>query len=1255
MANSNSVIFIHPDGTSPSHYAAARFLNYGPDGRLNWDMMSNAGVYLGHMENQLTGTSNAGAVTHAYGVKAPNFSYGFTDEEGNSPVVSLSGQPGTTIMEEAIAAGKGTAIVNSGFIAEPGTGVFLASAASRRDVTGITLQIVESGVDVILGGGEIHYLPEGTTGRFGEEGVREDGRNLVQEAQADGYTVVYTLQELQQAVSSGAQKVLGIFAAEDTYNDTTEENLALQGLGNYGQPGNENPPTIAEMLDAAIDILSVNSDKKDNGFFIVLEEEGSDNFGNNNNAAGTIEATKRADDAIGVAMDYIDQNPNTLLITAADSDAGGLEVRDPLPGDETVGVVGSFGANPTTEAGAANLLDGGDGRDTDPFISAPDRNGVTYPFGVAWAGTPDFPGGIVSKAHGLNADKLPATVDNTGIYRLMYETLFDVELESPISAPDPELPPAPTEDTGNVIFIHPDGASPSHYAAARFLHEGPDGRLNWDMMTHAGVYLGHMENRITGTSNAGAVTHAMGVKAPSDSFGLDENDEPVVSLSGRSGVTIMEEAIEAGKATAVINSGFIAEPGTGAFLAEAESRGDREGITLQILESGVDVILGAGEIYYLPAGETGRFGQEGERDDGRNLITEAEQDGFTVVYDLAELQQAVTDGATKVLGIFAADNTYNATTEEILDTQGLENYGQPGNENPVTVGEMLDAALDIVSQDPDGFFIVLEEEGTDNFGNSNNAAGTIEAAKRADDAIGVAMDFIRNTDPNTLLITAADSDAGGLEVRDPRAADQTVGTVGSNPTLGDRSDSVPIFLDGVDGSDTLPFISAPDENGNTYPFGVSWAGTPDFPGSIVAKTFGLNADLLPSTLDNTMIYEIMYRTLFGNTLPEISVAGATIAEGDATTTATLTLTLSKASEGEVTVNYITEDGTAIGGEDYETKAGQATFAAGSTSTTIDLNITGDTVEETDETFDLNLTIASGAVLSETQAIATVTITNDDTVGDDDDDDDDDDDNDGPTDGDDRLRGGDGDDRINGGDGDDTIRGGDGDDRILGGDGNDRLFGDDGDDVLRGGDGDDRLVGGEGNDVLAGQDGDDRLLGQNGNDILRGGDGDDILRGGDGRDTLVGQDGSDRLVGGNGNDVLRGGRGDDVLRGNAGNDRLLGQAGNDRLIGGEGNDRLVGGAGSDFLRGNVGNDTLIGGAGPDTFAIARRDGRDRIRDFTIGQDTIRLLGRRFSVDVLEFVERGGGDNTLIKAGDDNIAVLIGIRVADVEANVDSIFA
>ncbi|MEL6438533.1 MAG: alkaline phosphatase [Cyanobacteria bacterium J06621_8] len=876
--NGNSVIFIHPDGTSPSHFAAGRFASVGPDGRLNWDEMTNAGVYLGHMDDSIVATSNGGAVVHAFGIKSFTGSYGL-DEEGN-PYTSLSGQEGSTIMEEAIAAGKATAVINSGFIAEPGTGVFLAEAENRSNVTEITAEIVESGVNVIMGGGEIHYLPVGTVGRFGEEGIREDGRNLIAEAEALGYTVVFTREELQ-SLPADTEKVLGIFAAEDTYNDTTEGTLQAEGFVDengelilYGQPGNENPPTVAEMLEVTL-ALEAFSDNE-NGMFVVLEEEGTDNFGNNNNAAGTIEAVLRADEALGVAQDYIDNvNPNTLLITAADSDGGGLEVDDiSVEPGETVGTT-TIQAPFETEI----PYDGTTGNDTAPFSTgAPDANGDSFDFGVLWSGVPDVAGSIVSKTYGLNAELLPATIDNTGIYRLMYETLFDEQLAPPEGVPDdftiPE-PPEATQDTGNVIFIHPDGTSPSHYAAARFVSEGTDGRLNWDNMTDAGVYLGHIDDRLVATSNAGAVVHAFGVKPFAGSFGLDEEGNPITSLSGQSGTTILEEAIAADKPTAVINSGFIAEPGTGVFLADVDNRSNVTEITAEIVESGVDVIMGGGEIHYLPVGTVGHFGEEGIREDGRNLIEEAEALGYTVVFTREELE-ALTPDTERVLGIFAAEDTYNDTNEAALVEEGFvdENgelilYGQPGNENPPTVAEMLEAtlALDKFVNAENGFMVVLEEEGSDNFPNNNNAAGGIEATLRADAAIGVAQDFVNNVDPNTLVLTAADSDAGGLEVDDVDLDAETVGTIDIQSTLvsfGPDADGIPVPLDGTTGNDTAPFTTgAGDADGDNFAFGVTYVSRTDVAGSIVSKAYGLNSDLLDSTVDNTDMYRIMYQTLFG--------------------------------------------------------------------------------------------------------------------------------------------------------------------------------------------------------------------------------------------------------------------------------------------------------------------------------------------------------------------------------------------------------
>ncbi|MEA5617223.1 alkaline phosphatase [Cronbergia sp. UHCC 0137] len=410
---------------------------------------------------------------------------------------------------------------------------------------------------------------------------------------------------------------------------------------------------------------------------------------------------------------------------------------------------------------------------------------------------------------------------------------------------------------GNVIFIHPDGTSAAHWGATRILFQGPDNRLNWDKMSNLAVYLGHMKNQLSATSNGGAVTHAIGIKVNANSFGLDENGKPLVALSGKP-QTIMEEAIALGKSTAIINSGIIPEPGTGAFLAKSANRGNFADITKQIVESGADIILGGGEVWYLPKGTAGRHAtqSQSQRTDGLNLVELAKKKGYTVVYNRDELLKLPAT-TKKVLGIFAADDTYNDDTEENLKKQSLPLYVATAP----TVAEQLDVTLKILSQKRKNFLIVLEEEGSDNFCNYNNAIGCLTALKRADDAIGVAMKFIEKN-PKTLLLTAADSDAGGLELVGATERefplDQPLPATGKNGAP----------WDGKEGTSSLPFVSAPNKQGQRFPFAISWSGFGDNAGAIVSKAHGLNAQRLNGTIDNTDIYRLMYRTLFGKELPK---------------------------------------------------------------------------------------------------------------------------------------------------------------------------------------------------------------------------------------------------------------------------------------------------------------------------------------------------------------------------------------------------
>jgi alkaline phosphatase len=73
---------------------------------------------------------------------------------------------------------------------------------------------------------------------------------------------------------------------------------------------------------------------------------------------------------------------------------------------------------------------------------------------------------------------------------------------------------------GSVIFIHPDGTGLATWHALRLLHYGPDGELNWDKLSHIGLYRGHTSDCITTSSNAGATMHAYGVKVPRASYGM---------------------------------------------------------------------------------------------------------------------------------------------------------------------------------------------------------------------------------------------------------------------------------------------------------------------------------------------------------------------------------------------------------------------------------------------------------------------------------------------------------------------------------------------------------------------------------------------------------------------------------------------------------------------------------------------------------------------------------------------------------------
>lgn len=359
---------------------------------------------------------------------------------------------------------------------------------------------------VIMGGGEADTRPAGTTlthRNVNQErgaplnsrtSLRTDNLDLQAAWNAKGrgdtsndpmrqddYVVLKTRADFERLRAAlerfprYAPRVLGLFAFQDLFNDRNEQDLINRGFvrpdlapgqvgpapgkqsrivlwGDYdpNEPGYD-PPTFAEMMEVAITILdraaSQQRDPKNRRFFLVAEQEGNDNFGNNDNAVGMLQAMRDTDEAIGIARRYLDRNPRTLLLTAADSDAGGMQVVSPNKAGVTPptnvlapGVApdsaGTASANPGSgQPSVSNFVDGVEGRQSPLFVTEPDQFGNRMQFGILWPGTGDYSGGILSRADGLNGELLTdlfsERFDNIDVYRMMHLTLFGRLLDYP--------------------------------------------------------------------------------------------------------------------------------------------------------------------------------------------------------------------------------------------------------------------------------------------------------------------------------------------------------------------------------------------------------------------------------------------------------------------------------------------------------------------------------------------------------------------------------------------------------------------------------------------------------------------------------------------------------------------------------------------------------------------------------------------------------------------------------------------------------
>jgi alkaline phosphatase len=290
--------------------------------------------------------------------------------------------------------------------------------------------------------------------------------------------------------------------------------------------------------------------------------------------------------------------------------------------------------------------------------------------------------------------------------------LFAAALLAATAAPQPK----------NIILLIADGAGPAHYTVAKHLRGD---QFRTGTMPVVGFSTTQCADRAVTDSAAGASALATGFKTNYESLSIDPK-------TGASLPTILEQAEKLGKATGLVTTTYFWDATPAAFAAHAKHRHD-PGVDAQVLRSGVDIVAGSGM-------------EDFQKDKvSPELEKLAADTGFTVIATRAQLDAS---RGTKLLAVFPWQE---------------RNVDAP--EAPLPV--LAKWAIAQLADDPEGFFLMIEHEGTDSSSHQNQTPDVRKSLISFDEAVGVALDFAQKRG-DTLVIVTSDHETGGLRLSETK-------------------------------------------------------------------------------------------------------------------------------------------------------------------------------------------------------------------------------------------------------------------------------------------------------------------------------------------------------------------------------------------------------------------------------------------------------------------------------------------------------
>ena len=270
-----NVILMIGDGMGTTQVTAGLIAN----GNLNLLRFTETGFVKTNSADNLITDSAAGGTALATGEKTYNGAIG----------VDTAGTILPNIVELVEENGFSTGIIATSSITHATPASFYAHQKSRKLDEAIAQDLVNSEVDLFMGGGSKFFSN------------RYDNQNLISELNEKGF---HLIDQLDQNVE-GKEKI-GYFIAEEQPLSYTA------GRGNF----------LPEATEKAVDFLSL----KNNGFFLVVEGSQIDWGGHRNDMRYIITEMLDFDRAVGKALDFAEKDGNTLVIVTSDHETGGMSI-----------------------------------------------------------------------------------------------------------------------------------------------------------------------------------------------------------------------------------------------------------------------------------------------------------------------------------------------------------------------------------------------------------------------------------------------------------------------------------------------------------------------------------------------------------------------------------------------------------------------------------------------------------------------------------------------------------------------------------------------------------------------------------------------------------------------------------------------------------------------------------------------------------------------------------------------------------------